>query len=207
MHTIDTLKLPYIHLNLRYNPFGELPPETRAVLAIADVEHFVPLLHQRKMAVQFTGDSGTGKSTHLLALHRNFPDAPFFKVYCGTITKKIPLDIVFIDEMQFLTKRLRNSIFKKVNALAFTTHIDFSEELSRVGFTVTTITPADSLNVKHLQRVFITRIEAARRAEGPIPSVLESTIIKLIGTYKSDIRAMEVYLYDLFQSMKEVTDV
>jgi len=67
------IALPFAHLNLRRNPFGELDLSQRAALAVVDVDRFVRRLAQPGYAVQFTGDRGRGKTTHLLAILRHFP--------------------------------------------------------------------------------------------------------------------------------------
>ena len=66
---MPTLNLPFAHLNLRFNPFGEATPEERAKLAVVDIERFAQRLCAPGFAVQFIGEHGRGKSTHLLALH------------------------------------------------------------------------------------------------------------------------------------------
>jgi hypothetical protein len=71
------LQLAYSHLNLRRNPFGEVEFEDIASLAITQVEQYVERLRQPKYAVQFLGEQGRGKTTHLYALRDYFPQAPY----------------------------------------------------------------------------------------------------------------------------------
>ena len=59
---------PFAKLNLLRNPFGELVREERIPAAVVDVAAIEPLLNRPRVALQFYGDCGRGKTTHLLAL-------------------------------------------------------------------------------------------------------------------------------------------
>jgi fumarate reductase flavoprotein subunit len=70
-----TMGLPFAHLNLRFNPFGELDLHLRADVAVVDLADWPKRLAAGRFAIQFLADCGRGKTTHLLALRRHFPDA------------------------------------------------------------------------------------------------------------------------------------
>ena len=69
--------LPFSHLNLRCNPFGELTTEEWATLADVDVEPFLATLLVPHSAIQFIGEKGYGKTTHLLAIRSHFESAGY----------------------------------------------------------------------------------------------------------------------------------
>jgi hypothetical protein len=63
-----TYSLPYAHLNLRRNPFGEFSEDERTALALVDIEPIIERLNNPGYVVQFVGEKGYGKTTHLLAI-------------------------------------------------------------------------------------------------------------------------------------------
>ena len=74
--------LPFAHLNLRRNPFGEFSVEERAQLAVVDLEPAIAHLSSdvangRGAVVQVLGEKGFGKTTHLLALYSRHPGASY----------------------------------------------------------------------------------------------------------------------------------
>lgn len=201
------LGLPYAHLNLRYNPFGDLDRKQIAKLAVADVAGFVRKLKQPGFAVQFIGDKGRGKTTHLLAIHRCFPNAPYIHINEGERPEIPEGHPLFIDEIQRLSRFRRNRIFHRPVSFVLGTHIDYSEELTKAGMAVETVRPENSAREFRLFSIFGRRIERARRSPGPVPRIRPPEIRKLMKRFGNDIRGMENYLYDVFQSLKEVRDV
>jgi hypothetical protein len=99
--------LPFAHLNLRRNPFGEFQPAQRAVLAVAEVERFVRRLAQPGYAVQFIGDQGRGKTTHLLAIMRHFPRAAYVHVGQG---QRPPIPQIRIATAEQLIERFGDNV-------------------------------------------------------------------------------------------------
>lgn len=201
------LSLPYAHLNLRFNPFGELGRKERAEIAVGDVEKLARRIKQPGFAVQFMGHPGSGKTSHMLAIYRRFPDAPFVHVHENERLRLPDGHPLFIDDFHFIPQRRRKRILRRNVSLIFTTHEDLSGELEKAGFETKTVYPENIINEDHLHSIFDRRIEKARRGPGPLPRVSISAIRKLIETFGSDVRSMEFLLYDIFQSMKEVRDV
>jgi hypothetical protein len=124
------LQLPYAHLNLRRNPFGELLLEERAKLAMVEVSRLVEKLRLPGFVVQFIGEKGYGKTTHLLALKEYFPDAPYFHFPENRKIPPIPsAPVLFLDETQQLPRRLRKRLFRRNSAFAISTHEDHSNHV------------------------------------------------------------------------------
>ena len=122
--------LPFAHLNLRRNPFGELDLALWAELAVVEVDSLVPRLKRPGYAVQFMGPKGRGKTTHMLALVRQFPDARY--VHVGEnqrppIPHSHPL---FVDEIQRVPRWRRRRLFRRPVSLVIGTHEDFRSELA-----------------------------------------------------------------------------
>ncbi len=195
--------LAFSKLNLRFNPFGELDPAERTQLAVVDVAPLVPILRNSRTAIQFLADHGRGKTTHLLALHAYFPGAPYLKLHSGSRPVLHSAQIHFIDSIEHLNARARRRLYRRSNSIAFTTHIDLSEELDRSGLKLTTVNVSCS-NIETLQKIFQKRIEFARRGSGDIPMISKETIRALKSQHQDDIRAIENSLYFQFQTMDAI---
>lgn len=201
------LSLPFSHLNLRFNPFGEIPLEHRAELALVDIESIVGQLSDRRAAFQFIGDKGRGKTTHLLALKARFLHAAYVHI---PEDEKPPIpvgDPLMIDEAQRLSRWTRCRVFRCNAPLVLGTHEDYSVELRRAGREVTTIEVGGQLDANRLQQLLERRIEFARRGEGSVPRVTRKAIDHLLLKFGNDVRAMEGRLYEVFQTLTEPCDV
>lgn len=201
------LTLPYACLNLRRNPFGELEPEERAVLAVTEVVDLAERLRRPGVAVQLLGSSGCGKTTHLLALRRRFRDAPFVKVIQGVRTRVPAGHPVFVDDAHLLQPACRRRLFRRPASFALTTHYDLSADLVGCGLEPVVVRPAEALDADRLERLVHLRIEAARRGFGPLPRVTRAAVEKLLSRHGDDVRSMEQVLYGAFADLKECGDV
>ncbi|MDP6544629.1 MAG: hypothetical protein QGH60_11605 [Phycisphaerae bacterium] len=205
------LSLPYEHLNLRHNPFGEVDPCRRAGLAIVDVDEIVSQLRSPRFAVQFLGDRGRGKTTHLLAIRASFGKGPYMHIAEGQRIRELPRAPagvpIFIDELQRLPRSLRGELPAGENPLVLGTHRDFRRALRRAGYEVRTVRPAELLTATRVKNIFERRIEYARRSPGAVPAVSVETIADLLGRYGSNVRGMEHEMYERFQELQGVCDV
>lgn len=202
--------LPFAHLNLRRNPFGEPSSRERAALAVVDRELLAPLvrsLAEPGFAVQFTGECGRGKSTHLHALRAHFPDAPYLYFAEGARPPPIPrAPVLFLDETQRLPWRTRRRVFRRGVTLAIGTHRDHSGELARAGLRFETVR-LDGFTPVRVHRIIERRIEWARRAPGPVPWLGLDGVARLSDRFGGDLRAMESHLYDVFQQLDRIGEI
>lgn len=204
------LRWAYAHLNLRHNPFGELPPDERAEVAVVEVGAWLERLGAGRFALQVLGEPGRGKTTHLLALRAELPEATYRHV--GEDEHLRAADVApgrptMIDECQRLRPRVRRRIFAREGALVIGSHADHTPELVRAGYAVETVRPASELSVKKLAQMFEARIEHARRSPGPVPRIRAETLQALVAEFGTHVRAMEHALYERFQRLTEVADV
>ena len=203
--------LPFGHLNLRANPFGELEPQDRAAVALVETEPFVDRLTRPGHAVQFMGDPGRGKTTHLLAIMAHFPQAAYVHVPEGRpprIPRGTPL---FIDEIQRLSPCRRRWTCRRANRrgvpLAIGTHLDVSVELATAGFDVETVMASDELDASRLRAMLNRRIEWVRRDAGPVPEITVRTARAMMARHGDNVRAIEGHLYELFLGLEEIREV
>ncbi len=197
-----TLSLPYAHLNLRRNPFGELTPEERASVAVVEIAPWLARLSRPRGVVQFVGDSGRGKTTRLLALQRELTGAPLVRVAEDGSADLPSAPVLLVDEAQYLGRREREVLFAGAASLALGTHDDLSTELRAAGREPETLV-LRGISEERLEGIVRARLEAARRAPGPLPTVGREALRRLIDTYGDDVRAMENRLYDAIQDMRE----
>jgi len=199
---------PFEHLNLRWNPFGEPEFSERRELAVVDVQDLANHIRTGRVAVQFLGGKGRGKTTHLLKLHGWFRETPYVHFAEDEPTPTIPRSsILFIDECQRLSRWRRARLFRAVRSIGLTSHVDHSKQLRRAGLTPMTVLVGESLTVKRVEAIVRRRIEWARRGPGLVPRVSRQAVEWLVQRFGTDMRAAEDYLYDLFQTLTEVGDV
>ena len=203
--------LPFGHLNLRANPFGELEPWERAAIAVVETEPFVDCLTRSGRAVQFMGDPGRGKTTHLLAIMAHFPEAAYVHIPEGRKPRIPQGNPLFIDEVQRLSPCHRRRIYRRANRrgvpLAMGSHLDVSGELARAGFEVKTVLVADRLDAPRLCEMLNRRIEWVRRDAGQVPEITIRTARSMMARHGDNVRAIEGHLYELFQGLGKIRGV
>jgi hypothetical protein len=200
------MQLPFEHLNLRINPFGEIARSQRWKLAVVELGDVPEQLEEPRVAVQFVGKHGRGKTTHLLALYEHFKGAPYTKLFPGDKPTFSRADLQFVDSIDLLSIQRRRAVYRTSKSIAFTTHCDLTRELQSAGYKIVTrkIGGADANLVR---QVVDSRIEHARRHEGPVPVLPDSQITKLVERYGDDIRGIEWHLYEIFQQLEETGNV
>lgn len=205
--------LPFVHLNLRRNPFGEFSAEERAELAVLDLSSAIAHLATqaadgRGAVVQVLGEKGFGKTTHLLALAAKYPNAAYVYIAEGE-RAKIPDagEPLLIDEAQRLTGLQRLRLFRSARPLILGTHRDFTGALLRHGRSVLSLTASRHTEPERIWQILNQRIEFVRRGDGKVPTVSMDTVQQLFAQFGCDLRSMQHSLYDLFQKLGRVQDV
>lgn len=195
--------LPFEHLNLRRNPFGNLPDAARRAVAIVDVARYRERLAGGEVAVEFVGPSGRGKTTHLLALEEGIEGAEYLDVDPdGTVAEPSSAPILLIDEFQFLEAPRRSAILEQAAGLGLGTHESVRPELEAAGYEVETVELTRERGPA-LESLLRERIEWARRGEGAVPEFAPEVFSWLRERYGTDLRAVEKHLYEVFQALEE----
>ena len=205
--TLSAVSIPFAHLNLRRNPFGEFSPVEIAALAKVDIDEVAAQLADPAFVVQFVGEKGFGKTTHLLAIRARFPGALYVHIAEGeraVIPAGRPL---LIDEAQRLTWRQQRKVFRDPVPLVLGTHVDFHRALTRAGRRVKTIRVAERMDAERLHNLLNARVAWVRRAEGALPAVRHETARRLLAQFGPDVRRIQQELYLTFQRLSGIQDV
>lgn len=175
---------------------------------MVDISEAIQHLAQPRSVVQIVGDKGFGKTTHLLALTRQFPDHGYVHIPDG---QRVDIpdsgEPLLIDEAQRLTLPQRWKTFRSDRRLILGTHRDFSYALETAGRPVLTLYADRFTDATRVCTIFNVRIHSVRRTDGPIPSIKVETAARMFTEFGSDLRSMEHELYLIFQQLREIQDV
>jgi len=202
-----TPTLPFAHLNLRRNPFGEFSVAERMALADVDVAEFDTFLGDPSSVLQFVGEKGYGKTTHLLALHARWEGSGYVHIPEGEQARVPQGNPLLIDEAQRLTWRQQRSVFQARIPLVLGTHYDFCESLRRAGRQVRTVAVERTMSPERLTRILNSRIHSVRRHDGAVPSIRLETASQLLEQFGPNIRRVQHELYLIIQNMNRIQDV
>ena len=197
----------FAHLNLRYNPFGELDAVQRARVAVVDCAGLQEALLTPGTAVQLVAPCGHGKSTHMLALAAALPSARHLRLWNDApVPSAEPVDVLLLDEADAVWPWQRWALLRSARSVAVGVHKSHAAELRCLGFRVETHHVA-CRSVDQIQTIVERRIEAARLHPGATPRVPRSTLLKLHRAHGGNLRALESDLYGAFQRLEEIQDV
>ena len=195
--------LPFARLNLRWNPFGEVPARHRGRLAVVgfELEQVAAQLSEPGFALQLLGECGRGKSTHLHALHARFPNMPVTYVDVGARPRIPRAPLVFIDESQHLTARARRRLFRRRASFVLATHVCHADELAAAGHRVETFR-VGGVDEDRVREMVARRLEWARLGPGPLPAIPDALLRELAAEHGDDLRGLGDALYDWIQARK-----
>jgi hypothetical protein len=201
---------PWHPLGLRWNPFGEPPPEDVAALIVSSESLVVAdWLRGPRRVQQYLGEAGRGKTARLRWLSARFPDAPYVYIAEGELPPMIleqplmpaPLALL-LDEAQRLAPRLRRRLFASIarqgGSLAVASHVDLSAELQGAGLCCRTC-GVHGLDAHGLLAIVQRRLDWAR-LPGRAPAVItRAHAERLIERFGDNLRAILDNLYEGYQ--------
>ena len=190
------MKNPFRKLNLWRNPFGELTSKEWMDAATPEASFSFGNFGKPGHALQLLAPKGRGKTTHLLALAKQFPEAIFHRATRGPMPETGPL--LLLDEADSLWFWQRAKAFRTFPSVAFTTHRNLAYELHILGYQVQTAS-VQLQDREHLSKLVNRRIDRARTDTGPVPRVDAPLLDHLQARHGDDIRALFDDLYDHFQ--------
>jgi len=226
---MPALALPFAHLNLRHNPFGELPLNEWAEAVVPDLDTAALTERLRRGAsaafgqgvvVQFLGRRGRGKTSHLMALRRHFPAAPYrhfpeegpapnalAAVFDAPDLAAAP--VLFLDETQRIPRRIRHALFRHVgghgHSLVIGTHKNHRRQIRAAGLELLTH-EVRGLAPAKLLAVCERRFALAARCPPPaaVPRLGPGAAKALIERHGDDLRAILSDLYDVVQRLDQI---
>jgi len=203
------MQSPYSIYNLRRNPFGELTRAERADLAVVEeLDVWVQALTDERTAIQFVGDCGFGKTTHLLAIEKQLASANYVYYPETGPRPALPRERpVLVDEADRMGWRQHIRLLRGGGPIVIGTHVDYSWRLRLAGFQVLNVYVEFRKEPSLLAKVLNRRIESSRLFEGlPVPEVDEDFAEQLLHRFGSNLRRIEQFLYERFQlSISEQT--
>lgn len=187
----------YARLNLRWNPFAEVTPRERVLLAVADV----PAL-RRGDVVQFVGASGRGKTTLLFAVAERHGGGTYERLTGteGRLRKPPPRRGVFLlDEAQRARPETLREAANRAPILALATDRDLSSAFDRPILTVNVGAP----DLGRLRTIVDRRFAWARRGRRTTPTVGDETLHALLTAHRGDVRAILAALFDAVERLQQ----
>lgn len=176
-------------------------------MSVVQIQDVLERLKDPDAVVQYVGEKGYGKTTHLLRIRESFPECSYLHIPEGERRRIPDGQPVLIDEAQRLTWWQRRKLFRQRRAIVLGTHRDFTGELVQAGRKVTTLSACAETSVTRLRKIVSRRMEFARRSAGPIPTVSDATLKRLLQICGDDIRSMLQILYDQLQQMSEPGEI
>lgn len=202
MHDELAPLLPFSHLNLTRNPFGELTTEETVRVAMPEFEFNLDASDSSKSCVQFIGEKGRGKTTHLLSLCHDLPQAVYVHFEENSRPQVPQGQTLALDEFQRLNWRKRSQAYRQATTLILGTHINYSTEIKKAGFSLETVEVATNLDPNRLQKISQLRIEFFRRGEGEVPFLGLGEAEVLLRMFGSNLRSIFNHLYNCIQAQQ-----
>ncbi len=201
---------PWHRAGLRWNPFGEPPPEDLSAL-IVPTEPAAPAdwLRQPRAVQQYLGEAGRGKTARLRHLYALFPEAPYVYLAEDEPLPALPDPAgvpgplaLLLDEAQRLPPRRRRRLFAAVarsgRSLVMASHADLSAEATGAGLTCWTVHIA-GLSAGDLLAILRRRIAWARLEDAAPALPKPGDAQDLIAECGDDIRSILDTLYERYQ--------
>lgn len=194
------MALPFAHLNLRRNPFGELPDD----LVHAFVEGELPAVFPGDV-LQVIAPQGHGKTTLLRALAAAHPGTVIARVDMETRVPSAlppPSALYLLDEADQLEAPALQALLRGAHAVVMATHEDLTPRAGRPVSTIALPEPS----AERLARIAARRVEAVRRGPGDVPIPSPALIAAIFRRHGGNVRAACDELYDLYQQLREPRD-
>jgi replication-associated recombination protein RarA len=205
---------PFHALGFHCNPFRVLTEEEWMEVAVlpAELARILPLGFDHLL---IKGDAGTGKTTTLLGLTAALKRSGMRAVYeylppgqRSFKTKLRDLDVYLLDEFQRLSRiqqeRLLSNAYGKPHRhlrLVVSSHTDPSTLFAQHALQLTTYSTG-GMKPSYLKAILEKRLTYFAFDRTPEAAFTDEAVSALIEMFGNDLRAMERYLYEVFQRLQ-----
>lgn len=183
-----------------FNPFGGLTPAEvkKMIVPKFDLDEMAEQVNSKVFdAIQFVGNHGRGKTTHLIALHEVFKEAPIHFLTKQDNHFNLGVEeLIFIDSIGHLSIPKRIQLWKNKNhRFVFTTHISRNFELNCFGRKLKSyrFSGIDTQAIEEIIRKRLEFIDLKNQDD------LFEKIPKLIKRHGGDIRAIMFHMYEALE--------
>ncbi len=179
------------------------------------------------LVLQLLGPSGVGKTTHLDALHRRFPDTPRVAWSAPSERERRaprvadgwppvpPGDLLFVDDAHAFPRRRWARVLAGRRTLVLATQRDLTPMLQKAlaggpgpgptSLDVRTNDLTTRVTPDVLRQIVARRLEGARRGDGSLPKIEAADVVSLLRRHGPDLRAVLDDLYRRIQTHPPVT--
>jgi hypothetical protein len=197
---------PFQALGFRSNPFRALTDDEWAEIVVLPAGLVAAAAAGH---VQVLGEMGHGKTSALLGLARRFRLAGQKVAYeylaLGQETFKTApagLDVFLLDEAQRLRSSERRRLLAAGPRLVLGSHEDLVDLFAGAGLRLGSVR-LEGLTLAELETLLERRLAAARMPAAPAAVTFDATgLAYLQSEFGGDLRAMERFLYEVFQSLE-----
>lgn len=199
-------KMLWQQMDISKNPWGELTPEESLLVSDVDVDSILNLLSREAAVIQFVGEKGRGKTTHLKALERHLPAAKF--LYVPEIGRvNFPRsETVIIDEAQRFGWWNRRKLARHPGRLILGTHEDLSYLFKAQHRPLETVWVGRLLDSSRLRTILTKRLQCLSHRPSEF-DIDEEFLQDLIRRNGGNIRNMLSELYSVFQKTERFSYV
>lgn len=205
---------PFHALGFRCNPFRALTKEEWAQVAVLP-EELTPILDSNFVHIQILGETGRGKTTTLLGMAAYFSRQKRRWAYeylppgqDKLQTNPKGLEVFLLDEFQRLNRRQQQKLLAIISKLPESefqlimgSHKDLASLFEKYDLPLATIS-LERVSPAHLAAILERRLAFFSLDETSGVAFSADAVHYLQKTYGSNLRAMELFLYNVFQDLQ-----
>jgi replication-associated recombination protein RarA len=205
---------PFHALGFRCNPFRAVTDEEWTAVAVLP-ESVADVLENGLTHLQILGAMGCGKTTTLLGLAGRFKREGSRVAYeylpegqSRFHTNVHDLDVFLLDEAQRLSVRQRSRLLANAGKqqLVLSSHEDLTASFERRSLPLKTVR-LDAMTSTHLRTTLEKRLNYFALSGESSVTFTSDAVHYLRETYGSDLRAMQHFLYEVFQRLQQTGEI
>lgn len=192
-------------IKFNYNPFGGLTTEelSKVLVPQIDLEQLLKEIDgKRKILIEFVGEKGRGKTSHLKMLHEQCSSSELFLLTRKAVNfdeiDRTAGKVLLIDSIHHLNFWQRQKLYRSKQKIVLTTHTSRFLEYRMLKLDYRSY-KFKGIAISHLAKIIERRMSLAADPS-QIIRIDESALQGLIDKYQDDYRSILHHLYQNFQS-------